>query len=683
MAKEKKKKLVFFALALCFLLAFCIFYYKYVPLIKSFQLALIPLLFIMLWATVVNIRWGIMFFVFAFPLVNNLPYFFGIQSDVPHAPTAMVLFLVFVLGWLLRNSFSIPQSDIHRSIYRPLVLLSLIILISGIITFLRYANFFPFHTGKIYELIVNENGVRVGGAHMSSVFILLNYLTGFLFFFILLRTIKSREFVKKALIVLSVSTLITLIFSLVQDYVSVHIGNSTFFAGLGHINSTFKDPNSFGVFLSGFVPVLLGMAFSFPKKTKMFFIFLIVFAIFVFPSLGSRSAFLALIVALGTFFLLTFMNLKISPQKKIVYAVSFLTIAVIVFLSFFFFARQSKLYERLDWSLRSLDNTSSLYNLFTGKPDLWKVASKMIVDYPITGAGLGAYIVELPNYADRMDLDLRLTDSAENYYFQAGAELGLVGLALFLWLFFEIARQMKRSWKAADEDNDRFILFGAISGIVATICVSFIFHSYIGGYDAKYFFWFLVALVFLFPKEDEISRSYPGVSRKFKIAAIILLLAFGTTHLWNSTNSLSLERRTAEFGWSQNFGLYRLEQDDRGINFRWTKKSAGISVENTGAILRIPMMASHPDIEENPVTVRIYTAGQCFKNRRSIGEIVLDKNEWRDFDYSIPDDAGEKIHLLFEVSRTWQPQKELGIPDPRELGIALGEIEPNFYPRKK
>ena len=66
--EEKKKKLVFLALTLCFLFAFCIFFYKYVPLVKSFQLALAPILFIMLLVTAVNIRWGILFFVFAFPL---------------------------------------------------------------------------------------------------------------------------------------------------------------------------------------------------------------------------------------------------------------------------------------------------------------------------------------------------------------------------------------------------------------------------------------------------------------------------------------------------------------------------------------------------------------------------------------------------------------------------------------
>lgn len=671
---KKKLRPVFLIFSLLYLSAFCLFYYKYVPIEKSFQTAFIPVLLLMISLTAINVRWGILFFVFAFPLINNLPYFFGIDSDIPHAPTALVLFLVFFCGWLINKSFSFPESHINRSIYRPLVLLSSIVFVSGVITFFRYANFFPFLADKIYELIVNVNGVRVGGAHMSGVFVLLNYLTGFLFFFILLSAAKSRNFIKKVLIVLSISALIALFFSLIQRYLSISLGNTAFFVEQDQINSTFKDPNSFGVFLSGFFPVLLGLTFSFHKRVKILFIFLIIFALFVFPAVGSRSPFLALVVSVVTFFLLILVNLQSTIKRKIIYAISFFVIAAIIFLSFFLFSKQARLYERLDWSLKSYGHTNSVYNLFTGKLDLWVVASEMIADFPITGVGLGAYIVELPNYGEHIGLEIKHIDSAENYFIQAGAELGLVGLILFIWLFIEIAKQVRRSLKATADDKDRFILFGIISGIVA-ICVNFIFHSYIGAFEVKYFFWLLVALVFLFPNGSEAPGRYTRLPRKFNVAAVALLFVFGVAHLWNSTHALSLEKRTEEFGWSQNFGLYQREKDNLGVYFRWIKKSAGISVEKNGPIIRIPMMASHPDIEKNPVSVRVYSADRCFRNRKFIRKIIFNNNEWQEFQYTIPRISGEKIHLMFETSRAWQPLRDLGIPDPRWLAIALGEVE--------
>jgi O-antigen ligase len=682
MSEAKKLRPCFLALSLSFLSLFGLFYYKYVPLVKSFQMALVPVLILMISLTLINVRWGLLFFVFAFPLINNLPYFFGIGRDIPHAPTALVLFLAFFGGWLIRNSYSCPESGVDRSIHKPLVLLSYIIVVSGIITFFRYANFFPFLTDKIYELIVNMNGVRVGGAHMSGVFVLLNYLTGFLFFYILMSVIKSREFMKKVLITLSVSACIALVFSLIQRYFSITLGNTAFFAELDQINSTFKDPNSFGVFLSGFFPLLLGLAISSPKKGKIFFLFLIVFSLFVFPTVGSRSPLLAIFVSIVAFFLLLLLNLKKSIKRKFVYAVSFFFIITIVFLSFILFAKQSQLYKKLDWSLRSFGNTNSVYNLFTGKLDLWAVASKMILDFPATGIGSGAYIVELPNYVEQMGMEFRLTDSAENYFIQAGAELGLIGLILFIWVFYEIARQMWRSVKDAAGDNDRFILFGAISGIVGTVCVNFVFHSYIGAFEVNYFFWLLVALVFLITKMNKTTGSNFRLRRKFKALAIVLVITFGSIHLWHSTHVLSLESRTKEYGWNQNFGLYQQEKDESGVSFRWTKKSAGITLESVGTIVDIPIKASHPDIEINPVSVRVYSAGQCFENRRFVREITLDDHEWLDFKHVVPDDSEKKIHLIFETSRDWQPLKELGIPDSRWLAIALGDVRISSYPQK-
>jgi len=63
-----------------------------------------------------------------------------------------------------------------------------------------------------------------------------------------------------------------------------------------------------------------------------------------------------------------------------------------------------------------------------------------------------------------------------------------------------------------------------------------------------------------------------------------------------------------------------------------------------------------------------------FKKRRLLDEIVLSQNTWENYTYSLPDDVGRDIILLFKISRTWNPMKTFGTPDPRNLGIALGVI---------
>jgi len=684
--KNNKIRIVFIISSLIYLAVFFFFYYKYVPLIKSFQIALVPILFAMLAITSINIEWGILFFVFAFPLINNLPYFFGIFGHVPHAPTALVLFLVFLLGWLVNNSFYNQKIILNHPIFKPLILLSLIMVISGIITFFRYANFFPILSDRIYELIVNVNMVRAGGAVMSDVFNFLNYLTGFLLFVILFNNIKSKAFVNKLLIVISISTLMFLLFSLLQKYFTSNLGNMPYWVNANQINSTFKDPNSFGACISALLPLFLGMFFFLPKHLKIFFLFFIVFALFVFPFSGSRSSFLGLIISIGLFFLLLLLNTKKSPKKKFALAISFLLITALVIGSIAFLSKGSSLVKRLSLSMEMLSNKDTLNTLSTGKINVWTIAFRMIREYPLTGVGLGAYIVELPNYGKLMGLPHKETDSAENYFFQIGSELGVIGIFLVFWLFIEIFKQIRRSYKeVASDDKHKFILIGAISGLVS-LFINYLFHSYIGSFEVKYTFWLLTAVIFFLPRIRESHMVNFKLKPTFKWAAVVLITIFGTIHLWNSTHGLFINNLSKKFEWDQNFGLYDEEKDNRGFSFQWAKKYAGISLQNMGRNIIIPMVASHPDIAKKPIKVRIFFANQFFRKRELINEIVFTANEWKDIEFSLKDPTEKKSSLIFETNRTWQPLKYLKMPDARNLAIGLGKpwfCYPYELPREK
>jgi hypothetical protein len=662
---------------LVYSVGFGFFYYKYVPLISSFQAVLIPVLFLAVGLTSFKVEWGILFFAFSFPLINNLPYIFKIYDNVPHAPTALVLFLAFFLGWLINRWVSISQLNFGHPVIKPLLLFSSILLTSAIITFLRYANFFPFGSRNIYDLTVNANGVRAGGALMSIVFTFLNYLTGFLLFFILVNYVKSKVFINKILTVLSISALVYLSFGFVQIHVSRSLGNTPFWVSLGQINSTFKDPNSFGVFLPAFFPIFLGMAFSLKKKRKLLPIGLIIFSLFVFPSSGSRSGFLGMIVAVVTFVILSVLRIRIIPKKKFIFATSLILILAVLSMVIFTVSQSAILYKRLGWSLGVLSHKISPAQLFTEKLGLWKVAAFMVRDFPLAGVGVGAYIVELPNYSTIMGLGFRDTDSAENYFFQVGAEVGVIGIILVLWLFYEILKQMRRIGRKAPADSDArggngdiFIRIGIAAAII-TIFVSFLFHSYIGSYEVKYLFWLLISLLFVDLNIIKKTAFKTEVGVQFKAIWIIFVLLFGATHLWNSIHSLSLQHQANRLGIMQDFGFYKPEKDDRLFSFRWAKKSAGIELANLGPILVIPIMASHPDIEERPVKVRIYSADQFFRRNRFIKEISLSRRGWMNVEFPVPELSEDKLRFVFEASRDWQPSKSGG-QDPRRLAFALG-----------
>ena len=661
---------------LLLVVALYFFYIKYVPLVKTYQIFLVPILVVVFLLTALKKRAGILAFAFCFPLINNLPYFFGINETIPHAPSALVLFLAFFLGWIVSVILGTDRFQRDHPVLQPMILLTLIITFSGIITFFRHSNFFPFASDKIHDLVVNVNGVTAGGAIMSTVLNLLNYLTGFLLFFIILNTVKSKKFLVWILIVLSFSFFLSLSFTFVQTFHSSSFGNTPFWVNQGRINGTFKDPNSFGAFLSSFIPVLLGLFFFFQKKLyKGFLLVSLVLAIFIFPSLGSRSGLVGLGLSVLIFFLLLLTGIRVSLKRKIAYLVIFGLILAILSFSFFFFAQQSNLYQRMGKSLDALSGRDSFHQFFTRKLDFWNVASNMIRQYPFTGIGLGSFIIEMPNYSKQMDIPYRFSDSAENYFFQGGAELGLIGLLLFLWLFaivfFHIYKRVRDS---SMNGRDRYILYGLAAGIFA-LFINFIVHSYIGSFEIKYFFWLLVALIFAYsPQKSAKEKTEAKSWLNHKILAIGMIVLFLGIHLWNSTHSLSIGNRHNQVGWDQSFGLYSLEEDDQGFFFHWTKKTAGLCEKILGSRMIIPIHASHPDLERVPVKVKIYSANQYFMKQKLLKEIELTDTSWVLLEFLDSELEENNMYLVFETDRIWQPLQSLGVPDPRWLAIGLGKI---------
>ncbi len=663
--------------AAVYLVIFCLFYYKYVPLVTPFQIILIPILFIVFVLTITNVRWGILFFIFAFPLINNLPYFFGIYGHIPHAPTALVLFLAFFAGWLVHSVFSKSEISFEHPIFKPLILLSLLIFVSGIITFLRYANFYPFLSDYVYELITNTNGVTAGGAIMSSVFFSLNYLTGFAFFFILLNTVKEREFIRKILVVLLISTSISIAFGFFQHYKDIEIANNPISFTQGFINGTFKDAMSFGGYLAVLIPVILSMIFFFKGIVRVFSFLVFISAVFILPNTGSRSGLAALCLSLVFFLVFYLISLKkqesFSLKKIVSLGAAFLLIAAVI-ISILLFSKGSIVYKRLDELWVSYKEGGLEKALAERSASQWKMAAKMIKDYPFTGLGIGAFIIELPNYAETDQIPLRTTDSAENYFLQVGSELGIIGLFFALWIFWLIFKQIKKGFdKYLSLDRWKYIQIGFSCGIISMFMIFFV-HTYIGSYEIKYTFWLLVGSLFIMNRGETEPEIRIHLSKNFKIFSLVLILIFGGLHLWNSTHSLSLKNRTQLLDLKQNFGLYRLEKTQDGREFRWTRGYGGLTIKIEKPVVEIPMLASHPDIKKNPLRVKIYLIKNFFKEKRMLDEVVLTENSWKTYEYYVPEEVNRQAILLFKVSRTWNPLKTFGTPDPRNLGIAVGEI---------
>ena len=117
----------------------------------------------------------------------------------------------------------------------------------------------------------------------------------------------------------------------------------------------------------------------------------------------------------------------------------------------------------------------------------------------------------------------------------------------------------------------------------------------------------------------------------------------------------------------EGIGFYEWEKNRK---FRWTRKKAVLEFQVKSKRIIIPILASHPDINEQPLTLKIAI------NDREIYSFKIKDNNWHNYELKVPEKyIGKKILLSFEVDRTWCPFEYKIANDKRDLGVCIGKIE--------
>lgn len=125
---------------------------------------------------------------------------------------------------------------------------------------------------------------------------------------------------------------------------------------------------------------------------------------------------------------------------------------------------------------------------------IWESAIAIIRDYPLTGAGINAFRAPLVRARYPVEgYEVRVLPHAHNELLQAGADLGLPGIAALLLLYVSTGWTAWRVWKQGDLLH-RVIAIGALAGLGA--------HFFYGIGDAitlwdrlSFGFWLLLGLV--------------------------------------------------------------------------------------------------------------------------------------------------------------------------------------------
>ena len=685
--RDRRTRIFVAAGSLCYFLAFAVLYYKYVPQLRSIQIVMVSIVLYIVVSTSLSIRIGTLSLIALIPLFNSLPNFFRVSSFNP----LLFFFYAYVFGILVHQILFPIRMDRRNLFILPLVAASAVIAISLVFTFWRYTNFFPVYANTVFDLAVNVLNVTAGEAIRRVLFDFLNYLAGFIWFMILINVLKTKEVIKKAVLCLGQSTALSFLFGFVQALKNRELGNTEFWISKGQINALFTDPNSLGIYLVLVIPLFAGAYLTFSKTWKPLFALIVLGGIFLMPHSGSRSGLLGIAVIFVLFLVLSlktvlrFQKIKPPGSKRVFVFLALSILVVIVILTMFSSTRNSVLSSRILQNMEVLTQPNSWSEILHGRQQFWEASYHMIKDFPVSGIGIGSYTVELPNYylehaiipimTSAYYRDVRPTgvqvDTAGNFYLQVASELGIVGLIIYFWIFFLICRLVYCVNFKQNSESEWKALKGGLSLGVFALIVIFLFGVHTLSFEIQMTFWLCVGLLATLSLEGSEKYERGRFPRVLVGGLVVLFLFF---HAWSAAHDLSLQTRTKKLHLVQTFGLYPSEKSEPTGEFQWTRDKAGIPVKVRKPILTIPILASHPDIRKFPVRLEVSSTKNLFKDKILLKEVVLDRVLWQNVILYLKDDLGSNVLLLFEVSRTWNPKKESGAPDPRDLGIAIGPM---------
>ena len=291
-----------------------------------------------------------------------------------------------------------------------------------------------------------------------------------------------------------------------------------------------------------------------------------------------------------------------------------------------------------------------------------QIATKMILEYPLTGVGVGTYNWLAPDYWRVMVDDQLPFDNAQNWWRHQIAELGILGaLPLLLW---SVILAVSTIWGHSRADT---FGTGTVRGLLLGLgLVSLVGMPTQNPLVLLWFFSFVALLVggiSSVPTTSSLSWVLQPSRVTWSVMGTIAILYAGS-HALLAVGDLSVTERAVRANRDYLVGVYASEPNPDGGEFRWTSREARLRfVENTSWMM-VRVWVQHPDVTKRPVIVRLTTPCQL------VTEWTLNDSARVDAGLVIPESYGP-LDLSVGVSRTWRPVNYDGSSDTRELGAAL------------
>jgi O-antigen ligase len=227
-----------------------------------------------------------------------------------------------------------------------------------------------------------------------------------------------------------------------------------------------------------------------------------------------------------------------------------------------------------------------------------ETAWRMIESRPMTGVGIGQYIISYQQFASPELVSTWQRNDAHNYFLWIGAELGLLGLGAFLWM---LAAALRDGWKRVRshrrDPSDPWLLAG-----VAAFMMTWAAGQPMAVPQAAYTFWILLGCISA-PSRVETSAAHAAIpSRALRYAAAAAIVLIVASVPARATRAIDVDLRVVEHG----FHHSSQAGDQR---FRWAGPRIRFYMESSAKSIVLRLAAKHPDTPEG-ATVDIRVDGK-------------------------------------------------------------------------
>ncbi|HOV80708.1 MAG TPA: O-antigen ligase family protein [Bacillota bacterium] len=241
----------------------------------------------------------------------------------------------------------------------------------------------------------------------------------------------------------------------------------------------FDNPNLLAQYLTLLAAVLTG-ALSGPagRLRRLFYALTAAAAVFCLVLTYSRGGYVALAAAMIVF--AVFINRLLLPVLTAagIFAYSFLPHSILARLA----------------TITSMKDSSSLYRL-----DTWKSTMSLIESHWETGVGLGRNAFARVYYTHMINSNV--VPHSHNLYLQIISEFGILGLAVFVWLFLAV---FKLGLKLCSDGSARIRSLNAgIMGAIAGFLVHSTVDYFLWYYKIAILLWLLIAVLLTLEKLAE------------------------------------------------------------------------------------------------------------------------------------------------------------------------------------